>query len=38
MQGREDVYKFVRESASMYNPMAASVEATPEHLKQIRNL
>lgn len=40
MQGREDVYKFVRESASMYNPIAASMHSTstPESMKQIKNL
>jgi hypothetical protein len=38
MQGREDVYKFVRESASMYNAMAASVHNTPENLKKVKNL
>lgn len=38
MQGREDVYKFVRESASMYNAMAASVDNTPENLKKVKSL
>jgi hypothetical protein len=38
MQNREDIYKMVRESASMYNPIAASIDNTPENLKQIRNL
>lgn len=38
MQNKEDVYKFVRESASMYNPIAASLDSTPENMKQIKNL